>query len=385
MAPDTKAPSPAALAFGGLIALAGAMGIGRFLYTPVLPLMAEGAGLTPQQAGWIASANFAGYLLGALLAALPGLSGRARAGLIAALAISALTTGVMALDAPVWLWSLWRFLGGMASAFVLVFASALVVRRLQESGHGALSAIHFAGVGTGILISALISEPWVVADADWPLIWLIGGALTAGALLTALWLIPRAEPLGQTAAAGGAADPRLWRLVLAYGCLGFGYVITATFIVTILRESGAGRGAETLIWALVGFAAIPSVALWSRAARRHGGIRIYQIAMGLEAVGVGISIVEGWGAMIAAAILLGGTFMGLTALGFQEAAKRSSGDGRAIMALMTASFGTGQMIGPALAGWLRDLTGSFTLPSLIASAVLIFGALILIPMAREEG
>lgn len=380
----TAIPTPTALACGGLIALAAAMGIGRFLHTPMLSLMAGEAGISLQQAGWIASANFAGYLAGALLAALPGLSAHARAGMIAALAASALTTGLMSVDAPVWLWSLWRFAGGAASAFVLVFASALVVRRLQESGHASLSALHFAGVGTGIAISALISAPWIASSEDWPRIWLIGGLLTALALPIALRLIPGSAASGPApAAAKRTGSPYLWRLVLAYGCLGFGYVITATFIVAILRESDAGRMGETVVWALVGLTGIPSAAVLAWAARRYGGIRAYQAAMLLEALGVGLSVVEEWVAVLASAVLLGGTFMGLTALGFQEAVKRSSGDGRAIMALMTASFGTGQMAGPALAGWLRETTGSFAPPSLIAVAALVFGAAILIPLAKE--
>jgi hypothetical protein len=124
--------------------------------------------------------------------------------------------------------------------------------------------------------------------------------------------------------------------VLSYGCLGFGYVITATFIVAMLREGPGGRGAETVVWLIVGLTAAPSVVVWSRISARIGAIRAYQAVMLIEAVGVGLS------ALSTGTAALGSTFMGLTAIGLQEAARRSGGDGRAMMALMTASFGLGQ-------------------------------------------
>jgi MFS family permease len=76
--------------------------------------------------------------------------------------------------------------------------------------------------------------------------------------------------------------------------------------------------------------------------------------------------------------------MGLTAIGLQEAARRAGGDGRAMMAMMTASFGLGQMIGPGLAGWLRDLTGSFAAPSLIAASVLVVGGVLVWPLRERR-
>ncbi len=373
------------LAIGGLLALASGMGLGRFLYTPVLPMMAEGAGLGPVEAGLLASANFAGYLAGALAAGLPGMSPRAWGWLIASLSLSAATTGAMGLTEGFWPWAVLRFLGGWASAFVLVFASALVAVRLRGASAG-LATLHFAGVGTGIAISALISAPQVAAGDAWRQVWLAGGGLGLLALVAVAALVPRRLPQAATAAPaapGGRAG--LWRLVLAYGCLGFGYVITATFIVAMLREGSGGRGVETLVWVVVGVTAAPSVLVWRRIAGNVGAMRAWQLAMLVEAAGVGLSALSaGTLALTLAAAALGGTFMGLTALGLQEAARRAGGDGRAMMALMTASFGLGQMAGPALAGWLRDLTGSFAAPSLIAAAVLVAGAALVWPLRRRR-
>ncbi|MBA2676378.1 YbfB/YjiJ family MFS transporter, partial [Ramlibacter sp.] len=69
---NDKAPAsihPAALALAGLLSLAVAMGIGRFAFTPMLPLMIRDGQLDLAHGGWIAAANYAGYLAGALTAA----------------------------------------------------------------------------------------------------------------------------------------------------------------------------------------------------------------------------------------------------------------------------------------------------------------------------
>jgi len=371
------------LALGGLIAMASGMGLGRFLYTPVLPMMAEGAGLTPSSAGLLASANFAGYLAGALAAGLPGLTPRAWTWLVAALAVSAVTTGAMGLTGDFWAWMALRFVGGWASAFILVFTTTVVAARLRAAG-GALAYSHFAGVGAGIAVSALIAAPIIAADGAWRQVWLTGGALGAAALIAVLVLVPPAAPPAPLAASGTGPPRRgLWRLVLAYGCLGFGYVITATFIVAMLREGPGGRGSETLVWLIVGLTGVPSVWAWERIAARIGMIAAYQAAMLIEAAGVALGALStGPMALGVTAVALGATFIGLTALGLREAARRAGGDGRAITAIMTASFGLGQMIGPALAGWMRDATGSFAGPSLIAAAALVAGAILVWPLAK---
>ncbi|MEL6481926.1 MAG: YbfB/YjiJ family MFS transporter [Pseudomonadota bacterium] len=371
------------VALGGFLALLGAMGIGRFLFTPALPMM---PGLGPAEAGLVASANFAGYLIGALMGALPAFGARAGGVLAISLGLSAVTTGAMALlEAPM-AWAALRFLGGLASAWVLVTSSALVSARLAAAGRPGLSALHFAGVGAGITLSAILASPFILPDDGWQHLWLMGAGVTLLAGLGTLALVP----LHQAApAAGGAAtssgEGGLWRLVVSYGGVGFGYVITATFIVAILREDGGSRADEALVWGLVGLAGMPSILAWRIVAGRIGVVPVLQAAMLVEAVGIAAgALLGGTLALAVAALCLGATFMALTAIGLQEAVRRAPGNAQGVIALMTAAFGLGQIIGPALAGWLRAETGSFTAPSLMAAAVLLAGAALLFPLRRRS-
>jgi predicted MFS family arabinose efflux permease len=379
--------SPVGLAVGGMVALAAGLGIGRFVYTPILPVMVGALGLSGAQAGLIASANFLGYLLGALLAAMPVLPGSRRGWLLGVLAVSAITTGAMGFVSSILSFVMLRFVGGAASAFVFVLASSVVLDGLAVVGRARLSSVHFAGVGVGIAVSAVTVSGALALGVDWRELWFAVGAIVLCAVLAVGWLVPGDD--GQRPrAAGVAARPRwpdLGRLIGAYGLFGFGYVVTATFLVAIVRGTPAARGIEPLVWLVVGVTAVPSVALWSRVGARFGLRQAFGLACLVEAVGVAASV--SWpsatGALIAAA-LLGGTFVGLTALGLAEARVLAPLNPRPAFALMTAAFGLGQVVGPTLAGFLADWMGGFVVPSLLAAGALVVAAIVVqsVPAVR---
>jgi len=161
-------------------------------------------------------------------------------------------------------------------------------------------------------------------------------------------------------------------LIIAYGLFGFGYVITATFIVAIVRGSPEARAYEYLVWLIVGISAIPSVSIWSGLAQRFGVLRAFALACSVEAIGVMASVV--WVNMVGlviGALFLGGTFMGITALGLMAARMLARDNARRALAEMTAAFGFGQVVGPVLAGYGFDMTGSFFLPSAVAAGGLV--------------
>src|SRR5919112_1413008 len=141
---------------GGILALAAAMGIGRFAYTPLLPAMQEAAGLDPTQAGLLAAANYAGYLVGALLVAVAvPASARIRILLVSASAVVA-TTALMATTTNLAAWSVVRFVAGLASAGVLVLATGIVLDDLRRQDQTTFSGWLFSGVGLGIVVSGVV-------------------------------------------------------------------------------------------------------------------------------------------------------------------------------------------------------------------------------------
>ena len=366
------------VAFAGSIALAAALGIGRFVYTPILPPMVEALGFTKSTAGLIASANFLGYLIGALLVAAPILGGTRRVWLLGALAMSAITTGAMGLTNNVAVFVVLRFVGGAASAFVLVLSSTLVLERLAQAGRAGLSALCFAGVGIGIAVSAVLVAAMLRAGQSWQALWLASGALSLAAATTVgVLLRTDSTPARRNGQEIRSASPNLLRLIAAYGLFGFGYVITATFLVAIVRAAPTVRSLEPVIWCVFGLAAAPSVALWTRIATSVGASRAFALACLVEALGVAASVIwQTEPGIFLASVLVGGTFMGLTALGLIRARTLAAGEPRRVLAYMTGAFGTGQIIGPAFAGVLSDWLGNFTVPSIAAVIALIVAALL---------
>ncbi|ESY86611.1 YbfB/YjiJ family MFS transporter [Mesorhizobium australicum] len=361
-------------AFAGMIAMAVAMGIGRFVYTPILPGMMEELHLSPADAGWIASANYLGYLVGALVAAGSWAHRRERLLMLGALGASAVLAASMGLTDAMAAFVAIRFLAGLASAFVMVFMASIVFSHIAAVGRGDLQAWHFGGVGLGIAISAAMMAVLVTEHAGWAQGWLWSGAISACGFV-AVGLLVNQGPLTNGEVRREPALPKdrsLMKVIVAYGLFGFGYVVTATFLVAIVRQAGGSRVFEAVVWMVAGLAGFPSVWLWQKIAARIGLYAAYALGCFVEVVGVTASVAAGGriGPLLGG-VLLGGTFIAITALGLQAARQQAPASPRRIFALMTASFGLGQIIGPIAAGLLAQASGDFFLASIVAAAVLV--------------
>ncbi|MCB1524762.1 MAG: YbfB/YjiJ family MFS transporter [Rhodoblastus sp.] len=373
----TQPPSPARLAIGGMLAMASAFGIGRFVYTPILPVMIADGALTPASAGIVAAANFLGYLLGALAGASAATQRHPRLFFLGGLLAGGLSLAGMAAPPSIPVFSIMRFVGGFGSAFVIVCLSSMALEPLVRAGRIGLSAAPFAGVGFGIAFSSGLVSVLASAGVGWKAMWVANALVSTAMALLLFFLLPAPSlPAHAPAPAGRGGLPRispaLAALVVSYGLFGFGYVITATFLVAIVRETASLATLEPYAWAIVGLAGALSIPFWSWVARRTTDVFAYVAGCLVEATGVALSVVSPTPAtIIISGIFLGGTFMAITAIGLGIARRLTQMAPQRAQAIMTSAFGLGQIVGPALAGHMRETSGSFVAPSLIAAAALV--------------
>jgi predicted MFS family arabinose efflux permease len=360
---------------GGILALAAAMGIGRFAYTPILPAMQEAEGLGATQAGLLAAANYGGYLVGAILVAV-AVPGPARSRVLRASAVAvAVTTALMAVTTGLAAWGVVRFLSGLASAGVLVLASGLVLDDLRRQGRASLSGWLFSGVGLGIVTSGIVVRA-TGEKLGWRGDWLALALLATIAIYPCWRWLPLAQSENLSTAKFSQAQPKaippaLAFLFVAYFLEGIGYIVTGTFLVAIVDRTPGLQGIGADVWIVVGLAVIPSAVLWGTLAGRVGYARALTCAYLLQAVGIVLPILGGAGAAFASAVLFGGTFAGITVLTLTLAGSLALGGSARLIGLLTAVFGVGQMLGPVLAGFIASRAQDFT-PALVVASVFVF-------------
>ncbi|MCJ2012244.1 YbfB/YjiJ family MFS transporter [Methylobacterium sp. J-076] len=369
----------------GLVALAIAMGIGRFAFTPLMPLMVRDGTLDGAAGAEWAAANYVGYLAGALTA--PWFAGDPRRGLwLSLLGVSVTTLAMAGVDAgsPALLGAGLRAAAGVFSAWALVCASGWCLAELARRGAGHLGAWIYTGVGVGIALAGLLT--WLGGRQRADRLWLeLGLVAGAGALL--VWQQSR----GQGAPAAGASAREAvavappgrtaqLALVLCYGTFGFGYIVPATFLPAMARALAPDPLVFGLTWPLFGLAAALSVAAVARWLAHGSRRRIWALAQGIMALGTALPlVVRTLPAIAVSAVLVGGTFMVATMAGLQLARQARPDDPTPLLARMTAAFAAGQIAGPLLvralgpgrwAGWdALGWTGALATLLLVVTAL----------------
>jgi len=399
-----ETPGPWAIALAGAVSLAVAMGIGRFAFTPLLPMMLAERSIDLHTASWLASANYFGYLAGALLCTfqpwiwtrarwLPPISApwMVRGGLVA----TGLLTLGMALPWPA-SWPLLRFAAGVASAVVFVYTSGWCLAQLAKLGASATGGAMYTGPGAGIVISGLFVGVMIAWQQHAAEGWVVFGVLSF-VLTATVWRIFRSGSNNAAAGAGPAsaqAQPaeshgraEIGWLAFAYGLAGFGYIITATFLPVIARGALPGSPWLDFFWPIFGLGVIAGALLATRL-RVSGDLRLPLAACyGVQALGVGASLVSPTLAGFAlGSLLLGLPFTMITFFAMQEVRRLRPSSAASLMGLLTAMYGVGQIVGPPLAAQMLRIAPSeqagFMLSLEIAASTLVLGAAVYLWMAK---
>lgn len=344
-----------------MVALAVAMGVGRFAFTPLFPLMVRDGLLDAQSGALLAAGNYLGYLVGALLAS--RLTIRPAPLLAFGLVATVAVTAGVGWAASVAAWAVLRFVAGVLSAWTLVATTAWGLGWLGSLGRPQLAGTIFAGVGLGIAAAGIFC---LVAPAFEPsalALWVDLGGLAALAILVPLLasrylpdppVLPAAPaPQRQALHAPSSATGGL---VACYALFGFGYILPATYLPALARQVVDDPQVFGWAWPLFGAAAALSTILASALLGKADRIAVWAACHLAMALGVLLPI--GWpalGGIIASALLVGGTFMVITMVGMQEARSRVADNPTAVLGRMTAGFAFGQLMGPVVSAAIGHL------------------------------
>jgi hypothetical protein len=360
-----------------LVLLVG-MGFGRFAFTGLYPLMVDEGRLTVDGGSYAASANYAGYLIGALaLGFIPFRSSLRMCAFGAATTV--LFLALLGMPLAEWQIILVRGLAGISSAIALVGASHWLIHDRQYSGG---TPILFAGVGTGIVLSAEIIASGRGLGIESGGLWML---LAAVALLLAVvsYLVMASRASARRGRSSARAlpasflrDPPLSAnsIIWIYGLAGLGYIITATYL-PLLVSTALGWQEPVHIWAVFGLGAIPSCFLWHWLHMRVGTRRTFMANLLLQALGVVLpALSHSPAAYLTSAVLVGGTFMGTVVIVFPAARRVTDTVRFNLFAVMTAAYGVGQIVGPLVANFLYVKWESFDGALVLAALALAAGA-----------
>lgn len=376
--------------FAGVCSLILAMGIARFAYTSMLPVMASEANLSPLGAGWLAAINYAGYLCGVVLASMVGNAHLKDRLYRWGMGVAVVSTAVMGMTTDFNVWALSRFIAGLSTAAGLMVGSGLILNWLIRNNHRSELGIHFSGIGFGIVvcsITAILMEQYLT----WGMQWYVLSGLGALLLIPALaWFPPPATSAAtfenNTSMQDVPPNARFMRLFLAaYFCAGFGYVVTATFMVAIVNDIPGLAGKGGWMFLLAGAVGAPSCILWDLIARKVGDVNALVMAGTLEVVGIIIPVMGlGLPGAVIGSVLYGATAIAIVSLTLTMAGRYYPSQPAKMMSKMTIAYGLAQIIAPAITGWLTDGQSGYVTGLYIAAGVMALGTLLFYQMRKVQ-
>ncbi|MCJ0915263.1 MULTISPECIES: YbfB/YjiJ family MFS transporter [Mammaliicoccus] len=363
----------------GMLSLFIVMAIGRFSYTPILPFMQKATHLTNENAGLLATVNYLGYLIGAMIPTFLIIKSKV-VDLKIYLLINIISVLLMGVTQGFLVWNILRFIAGITSGTVFVLASNVVLESLNKGGKSHLSGFLYSGVGIGIFTSSIFIQIYTDYNT-WASTWIILGiaSLVLG-FIVIFFMKEIKEPVNLKQKTIHINDQNStlytkWFMVcfsIAYLLEGAGYIVTGTFLVAIVESIPDLKEYAALSWMFVGMAAIPSCVLWSILGNKIGFIKAIYLAFILQIIGVILPVFShNIISLVISSCLFGGTFLGLTTLFMSRGQLMSAVSGRNLVALLTFIYSLGQVVAPYFAGILIGSSNNYNGALIFASSLLI--------------
>ncbi|HET8849219.1 MAG TPA: YbfB/YjiJ family MFS transporter [Marinobacter sp.] len=393
MSPSDRAspPSVTTVLLAGALVLLVVHGLGRFIYTPLLPYLVADGQLSVTSGAAVATWNYLGYLMGAMLAIRWHRIDQIRTLLPVALVVHLLTTLALTVTDQAMAISLIRWLNGVANGMVFVQAPALILEWLVLRQQASRSGLVYLGVGFGLLVSSGL----VTGTADW-----LSGAerwwpAAVLSLPLAWWGVYQLRKLDVPVRThtDGADQPLKTPLLdrtslplfLSYAGAGLGYILPMTFLPLLARlELPAGHVMIDGTWLVAALFTIPAPWLWNRLGAVMGDLPALRLNYAIQLLGVlAVLIAPGALGLLLCAALVGSTFLGTVLLTQRIGRALHPHQGPRLSAAMVALYGFTQMAGPWLTKHWLDTGGTLLSAFAIGVAALAFGLLFAFVVPRQ--
>ncbi|UXS68083.1 YbfB/YjiJ family MFS transporter [Staphylococcus chromogenes] len=363
----------------GMLTLFVVMALGRFAYTPIMPYMQATTHLKDKGAGLLATFNYLGYLIGAILPTFFVIRSKVFE-LKVFLLLNVVTMFLLGTTTNYGVWCVLRLLNGIASGVGFVLASNVVLEALRRARKEAISGLLYSAIGAGIFFSSIFVF-FYTDTHNWGTTWQILGAfafvLALGVIFFLKEMPTEQMERGQATSAPKRRYSKTYYIsyYLAYFSEGAGYIITGTFLVALIKAIPELEPYAPLSWMFVGLGAIPSTVLWSMISEKIGNGRATQICFIIQVIAVLTPVVTtNVIALIVSSMLFGCTFLGLTTLFMSRGQKMAYETGNShIVSVMTFIYSVGQMIAPYIAGLILAKTTGYTFALVFASVILVLG------------
>jgi MFS family permease len=370
-----------------LVFLATCLGIGvfRFSYTALLPIMIEQYHWTHDFSSFLGSANLLGYLIGALLALLS-----IKEKYIPSMIVLSTITGSLSLlccsfmDMPLAWFIFWRTISGIAGGLLMILAPSFAMKCIPTTQRLKVNFLGFSGIGMGVL-SATIIIP-VLKNIPVHYVWdIFAGISILGSVLlyqllsrnTAQMIKPHSTNLQ------ASQKSRLGLvIIIAYMCSAFAYIPHSLFWMDYLSGTlHFSLEQRNVFWVLYGAGSCIGAFVAYCLSRIIGYLHTIKWLYAIYCLAVVLPFFSQATSLLASSSLLTGLLTPATVfISSYSLLQIYEQRYQKLWSLATIGFASTQLLGGVVISTLHHLHWSYAHLFLLGGIVLLFTVCLLLPV-----